>query len=307
MKRIMAFLVALALLDPPAWGIGLAMRFVDVTMENVEPGTHINLRVARNLPLVVYNQDTENPANVIVEAVPPNPREMKDGYEPIPSPHWLQAVPNRFSLGPKASASADIILDVPNDPKLVGHHYEVILWVHTDQQRQTREGTGVMVQAGLRSRFRLSIGTMGPASLQREKALKKLATINTNFSLSPQTQFIKDIPLGKSVDLKLEKRAGLKVVNESDDPVELKIRPAAQDPNVAPEAGYEYAPDPKWISVSPEKLKVEGNSIKQLMLKVTIPDKPQYHHKRYMFLIQTSLSDDSLPLQYNNMIYIDTD
>jgi len=311
MKRNCRTAVSMALImscisAAPTEAIGLAMRFVDVTLENVAPGTHVNLRVARNLPLVVINQDPDKSANVLVEAVPPNPKEMKEGYEPIPDPNWLKTVPSQFVLGPKASAASDVILDVPNDPKLIGHHYEVILWVHTNEQRRIVDGGGVLFQAGLRSRFRMSIGTLGPASLQREKALKKLETINTDFSVNPPTIFIKNVPVGRPIDLKLEKKASLKVVNEADDPVDLKVHPVASDPNVSPESGYEYAPDPKWLIVTPEKVHVPGNSIREIKMKLTIPDEPRYHGKHYMFLVQTTLADDTLPLFYDNRIYIDT-
>ena len=147
----------------------------------------MNLREARNLPLVVINQDAENDVDIVIESVPPSEKEMKDGYEPIPDPTWIKAIPNRFHLGPKASAAADILIEIPNDPTLVGKHYECIVWVHTDQRNRALMEGGVVLQAGLRSRFRLSIGTMGPEALQREKALEKLATINTNFSVRPET------------------------------------------------------------------------------------------------------------------------
>jgi len=287
--------------------IGIAMRFVDVTMENVQPGSSFNLRVTRNLPLIVINQDDQHDTDIVVESVVPREKEMKDEYEPMPDPSWVQAVPNRFHLGPKATASADIVITIPNDPKLIGHHYESILWVHTDQKNKALPTTGVMFQAGLRSRFRLSVGTMGPESLQREKALKKLATINTNFSVNPDNLFVNDIPLGQEIDLKAAKKASLKVVNQADETVSLKIRRVPADPNVVPQAGYEYAPDTAtWLVVTPTNVKVDGNSIKEVKLRLRIPDQPEYHGKKYMFLVQTTLSDDSLPLAYNNMVYVST-
>jgi len=287
-----------------AHALGIAMRFVDITLEKVEPGTFVNLRLSRNLPLVVINQE-DTPVDIVIESVSPKAEEMKDGYEPSPDPTWVRAVPNRFHLGPKASASSDILIAIPNDPNLIGKHYEIIVWVHTEQKNKALSG-GVHVEAGLRSRFRLSIGTIGPAALQREKALKKLATINVNFSLSPDNLYAQDVELGKPVDLKAQKRASLKIINQSDDPVELKVSSVPQDPNVVPQSGYEYSPDPSWISLSPAQIKVPGNSIKEILLKANIPNRPENKGKKFMFLIQTTLSDDSLPLLYHNMVYLTT-
>lgn len=294
------------LMAQPGWSLGIAMRFVDVTLENVEPGLSVNLREKSNLPLVVINQDTDNSVEIVIEAVAPKDNEMKDGYEPIPDPTWVRTIPNRFRLGPGASASSDVLINIPNDPKLVGHHYEVIVWVHTDQKNRALAQGGVVFQAGLRSRFRLSIGTMGPASLQREKALKKLATINTNFSVGPDNLYIQEVPLGKTIDLKVERKQSLKVVNQADEDVSLKFVSASADPNVQPESGYTYAADPKWLTLTPTSMNVDGNSIKEIKLQLNIPDKPENRGKNLFFLVQTSLKDDSLPLLYHNMIYVKT-
>jgi hypothetical protein len=286
-----------------AFGIG--SRFADVTLENVDPGVTFNLRVFKNLPMIVLNLDNENGTDIAIETVLADAREMKDGYEPLPTPAWIQIVPDHFHLGPRASASADIVVSIPNDKKLVGHHFEGIIWVHTVHKNRALE-RGVMFETGLRHRIRLSIGTMGPESLQREKMLQKLATINTNFSISPDNLFVQDVTLGKTVDLRAEKKATIKIINEADEPVKLKMASAPADPNIIPQAGYANVPDPKWLQIEPSVVKVEGNSIKALQLKITIPDKPEYHHQKYMFLIKSTLADESLPLEYNNMLYVTT-
>lgn len=309
MKRNLRLFLAGCLCAALACGAdasGLAMRFVDITLENVEPGANFNVRVIRNLPFVVINLDGTYPADIVVESVVPDANEMKEGYEPIPDPSWIRVIPNRFTLGPKASASSDVIVEIPNDPKLVGRHFEVILWAHTDPKRHKKEGVAMLIQTGLRSRFRFSVGTMGPASLQREKALKKLATINANFSVSPDNHFVQNVPLGSAVDLKTLKKTSLKVINESDDPIKLRFDSISTDENILPQAGYVFTPDPKWMTVSPAVMLIPGNSIKELRLTVNIPDKPEYRDKKYMFLMRTTLADESLPLTYNNMLYIST-
>jgi hypothetical protein len=308
MKKISALILAGMMIAMPdhASALGLSMRFVDITLENVELGANFNLRVIRNLPLVVANQSTTHPTDVVIESTLPEGHEMKEGYEPIPDPSWIQIVPNRFTLGPKASASSDVVVQIPNDPKLLGRHFEAIIWAHTDPKKNAAQGTGVLIQAGLRSRIRLSIGGMGPAALQKEKALKKLATINTNFSINPDNLFVQDIAVGSKVDLKAAKKGSLKIVNQSDDPVKLKLTPIVPDENIMPQSGYVYAPDPKWLTLSPEVASVEGNSIKEVKLQVSIPNKAEFRGKKYMFLVRTTLADESLPLAYNNMIYVST-
>ncbi len=305
--RVVPLAIIVMLQSLPAGAMGLALRFVDVTLEKVPLGTSFNMRVLKNLPLVVSNLDDTEGTDVVVESVLPQLREMKESYEPIPDPTWIKVIPNRFHLGPKASASADVLVTIPNDPKLVGHHFEGILFAHTEQRNRRLNAHGVVFQTGLRTRFRMSIETLGPASLQKEKALKKLATINTNFSVSPDNLFVQSVPVGKPFDLKLEKRASFKIINQADDPVELKIGPIPPDPLISPQAGYKDVPDYKWLTVTPNVIKVAGNAIKEIKLRINIPDKPEYKNQKYMFVLQTTLIDESLPLAYDNMLYVTTE
>ena len=288
-----------------AQALGISLRFVDITLEKVEPGAQFNLRVLKNLPMVVKNLDNEEGVDIVVQATLPNAAEMKDGYEPIPDPNWIKILPDHFHLGPAASASSDVIVSIPDNKALIGRHFECIIWARTDR-KQKGDTKGVVIQTGLRTRLRMSIGIMGPESLQREKALKKLAEIDTNFTISPDNLYIQDVAVGKALDLKRDKKASLKVVNQADSAIDLKIAPVQADPNIIPQAGFENVPDCSWLTITPAKVSVNGNSIKELKMSLAIPDDAKYKNKKYMFLIKTSLTDDSLPLAYYNAVYVTT-
>src|SRR5262245_15537034 len=105
MKKSYLMCLLLMVVSPWIWAKGIAVRFVDIVMENVEPGTNVNLRVYKNLPLVVINNDNED-MDVAVEVVLPDAKEMKEGYEPIPDPTWIKVLPDKYHLGPRASASS---------------------------------------------------------------------------------------------------------------------------------------------------------------------------------------------------------
>jgi hypothetical protein len=303
-KLFLALLIAL-LLPWPVFARGIAMRFVDITLEHVEPGVSFSIRQLKNLPLIVANLEDE-PVDIGISIEFPEQREMKESYEPMPDPNWVRVIPNSFHLGPKASAASDVFISIPNDPKLIGHHYEAIIWAHTTHGNKVLPQGGVFIETGLRSRIRISVGSAGPAALQLEKAMKRIAEINTNFSVSPDDVYAMGVDVGRTIDLKAEKKASLKVINEADEPVELKFNVVPHDPNISPASGYEDAPDLKWLTLSPAKMKMEGNSIREIKLKLNIPDKPEFRNKRYAFFVQTTLANEELPLAVNNVVYVNT-
>src|SRR2546430_1011904 len=108
MKKSFWWMACLLVVPSSLWSKGMALRFVDVVLENVSPGTSVNLREYKNLPLVVLNNDNED-MDVAIEIVIPEAKEMKEGYEPIPDPTWIKILPDHFHLGPNASASSDVL------------------------------------------------------------------------------------------------------------------------------------------------------------------------------------------------------
>jgi hypothetical protein len=305
MKHFRKILLLWLLVPSTVHALGISLRFVDITLEKVSPGTAFNLRVLKNLPMIVKNLDSEEGVDIVIQAVLPNPNEMKDGYEPMPDPNWVRILPDHFHLGPGASASSDVLVTIPDDKSLIGRHFECIIWARTDR-KAIGDTHGVVLQTGLRTRLRMSIGIMGPESLQREKALKKLAEIDTNFTISPDNLFVSDIEVGKAIELKRDKKTSLKVINQSDNGIDLKITPVPADPNIIPQGGYENVPDCQWLKITPATISVNGNSIKELKMTLTVPDQPEYKNKKYMFLIKTTLTDESLPLAYYNSVYVTT-
>src|SRR4051794_37952756 len=114
-----------ALGPAPVFGaVAIAMRFVDITLENVPPGAAFSIRSLKNLPLVLVNQDDRAEGiDIGIEINVPEKNEMKEGYEPIPDPSWIRVTPNSYHLGPKASASSDVLINIPDDKALIGKHY----------------------------------------------------------------------------------------------------------------------------------------------------------------------------------------
>lgn len=274
-----AMIAALALGDARAVfaTVGLTSRFADVVLENTKVGQVYNLRKEFNVPYTLKNH-SESPTAVALEIVIPEQPELSPNYEAIPDPAWLKIVPNQATIPGNGSTFAEIILQVPDDPKYVGRHYQAAIWSHTS-------GEG-LIGAGVKSRLRFSTGP-GPDTLKAEKARKAMMTLD--FDMLPQTLYVNDVEVGSAFDVREKTGKSIKVTNRAETPVGFTFASVPWDGRYQLE-GFEPAPDPKWLTVEPGTLTLEGLMIKPLKMTLNIPDDKKQAGKKYAFLVKAQLT-----------------
>jgi len=271
--------------------IGLATKFGDIILENVEPGETYNLREARQVPFIVSNTG-DAPTDIVVETVIPDIPKMKEGYEPIPDPTWLRVMPDRLKVQAKEDGFFDIILSVPNKPEYVGKHYQADIWAHS--------GDKGLFGVGVKGRVRFSTGP-GPETLKAEKLKKLMYTLD--FEMTPSEIYVTDVSPGEKIDVKAVTGKSIKVANFATSPLALKCTPKTWDGRFKMPMDYEPGPDPSWITFAPDELNVEGDSIGQMKVYVTVPDDKAHRGKKYAYLLQAGVVK-GMDLEIYTRLYI---
>jgi hypothetical protein len=276
--------------------IGLAVRFPEIEMENVKPGSVINLREIRGVPYVVINgSDHTVDVQVVTEVPVPGPGQAKVDYEPVPNPDWLRVVPNQFKLGPGDLASAEVILAVPDDPTLVGRHFQVNIHARAD-------GQGMFAPA-VNNYIRFTVGGLGPQSAKKEK--KRVVLGALDLDITPPVIRLEKVPLGQSLAVKDLKGIQLKLTNRGNDKVKLKLKSAKMENNQR-EAGWD-TPDPTWLTIKPSVVKIKPDQVKATNVTLTIPDTPENKGRKFMFLIQAELAGMDFPLDIYSRVFVTTE
>ena len=276
--------------------IGIASRFSDVILENLSIGGNYNMTQIKNLPLTIINNSSiEMPMQVEVEA--PAKTELQEGYEPIPDVTWVKILPSQFTLAPHARNLSDIVISIPNDPKLVGKSYQVMFWAHSVQQG--------FLGVGVRVRVRFSIATSSPESKKLEAQKKRM--LDLNFRLDPIVANAGSVKPGESLNLNKDRDVNIKLVNTSSTRMKLKIESIGYRNEMTPPLGYEALPDPMWLVVKPGILKAKPDTITPLKLKLKIPNDPKYKGKKYAALIFVSLVGEDIPVNVYSQVLITTE
>ena len=269
--------------------IGLSTQFVNVVMENLEPGRSYNLRELRGIPYTVKNRG-DGAVDVIVEVTVPVETEIIEPYEPIPDPTWMQVVPGRFRLGAGEPGFSDLIITIPDDKKYVGRHFQAMVWAHT-------VGTGFMA-AGVKSHIRFTVGK-GPETLAEQERQK--AMVELNYDLWPAGLHVMRARPGK-YDVKAEEKRSHKLTNRSEKPLELVLRaaPWSSVPSALPK-GYEAPTDLSWVKFEPETVKVEPESLKDIRMMLDVPE--ALKGKKNAFLVQLTLPIGTI-VNMSNTVYV---
>lgn len=277
----LAAALLLGLLAPAAEAkVGLGARFGDVILEGAKPGATYSLREASRVPFAVENRG-DAPTDVVIELQKPNPDHLAKDYEAVPDPSWFKAVPDRLSLAAKGMGYCDILLTIPDDPKLVGRSFQVQVLarsVSTD---------GSVLGAAVQGRIRVSIGK-GPQSVQEEK--RKKAMQQLDLDVSPKDLYLVGVTPGKAWDSRKEAKKSIRVANFAPDTLNLRLTPEKWDRRFPLPAGFEEMPDPSWIRVSKATVTVESEEIGLASLIVTVPDKPEHRGRRWAATVKTGLT-----------------
>ncbi len=291
-------LTALAYKNAQA-SIGMRTPFGEVAVKNLQIGLTYSLTKLINLPLRLINEG-DKPINIESEVIPVPKGGLKKGFERIPDSSWVKLAKHHFTVQPLHEAVSDVIISIPNDPKLLGRKFQVDIWSRS-------VGKHGMYQTGLESRLLLFINSTPPTEKQLKEKFVNKKLSNLNFDLFPSAGVAKDVPLGKDFDLMKERHLSIKIVNPNDQKLNFQLRSIANwEVELPLPPGVQDAPDPKWVRPAKEIISVAPNMIKETPLIVHIPDLPEYRGKAFFFVISADILEQDIPTHVYYQLVVKT-
>ena len=284
-KILMAAAVLASALNARA--LGLRTPFGEVIVNHLKIGQTYSLNDLVNLPLRVVNTGDQE-VNLSIETIPTPPNEAREGYDPIPSLNWVRVAQSSFTFAPNHEVATDLIITIPNDPSLLGRGFEADIWSHTSSWR-SHFGVGVV------SKLLLRIDSTPPSEEELKKKFVDAHVANLDFTVLPSEKDIDEVPLGREIDLRKERKVAIKLVNPNDQTMSFRIRSIPLwESMIAPPDGYEAAFNPQWLKPDSDVVKVEGNSIGETSLKLNIPDEPRVHGKKFLFIVSVDVLEQAI-------------
>ncbi len=258
--------------DEPAPAKGVRTDFGDVLIENLGIGKTYNLRELAGKPLKITNQGRET-LNLLIDVHIPKESEMLPerrhlGFKPIQSIDWITISQSQFVVPSGESAFTDVLINIPNDPKLYGKKFQGSIY-----SRSTGKG---FLQLGVWSHIFISIVPDTKTQSKVEESRKQGFVGTMDYTLLPDKLILKNIPIGRSLDISKEIKRTIKLANSGTSAVQLRVKviPLGDSP-LALQEGFEEPKDIKWLATSADSFTVEPDSFVDPGFILTLPnDKP---------------------------------
>jgi len=280
---------------------GIRTDFGDVQIDNLGIGRTYNLRDLAGTPLKVTNTGG-NTINLVMTAEIPTETMITEirrelGYKPIPSPEWVTLSRSQFVVPAGESAYSDVIITIPNDPKLYGKKFQASIYSRTT-------GGDAFLQIGVWSHLQLGIAQSPEAQEAIEKNRKRGVIGTMEYTLLPDKLVIENAPRGKQVDIKNDLKRSIMIANSGAEPIELRVKtvPIGDTP-LSLQSGFEEG-RLDWLKVKSPTVEVGGASFADTGLVLSLPADPALAGKRFMFVIKVEPADpDMVGVTFYGKVY----
>lgn len=296
MRLMIAILAAAAV---PASGAGLKTQFGEVVVKGLKIGKTYSMHKLVNLPLRLVNTgDAE--VEVTISVIQPSKDVLRDGYDVIPSTSWVALDRESLVIGPSREAATDIQVSIPNDRALLGKRLQVDFWSRS-------RDLIAPVAVGIQSHLLLHIDSVAPTDEELKAKFVDENLGNLDFTVSPMSRDLGLVPLGRAIDLRKEHKVTLKLINPNDHALNFRVRALPVWESLAvPPAGTAAALDAGWLKPSKEIVAVEGNTIGEVELTLTIPDEERARGKRFLMLIGIEVLEQKISTKVYSKIFATT-
>ena len=253
-------------------GHALSLRgsAAELFLGDVLPGTSVAGSKA-GARLRVENSGSET-VKLAFKAVSPPLQDLKDGWEPWPSPDRVRVDSLRTTLAAGEGADVEVAVRVPDEADLSGGQYQFdVLETGTDPA-----GASLTVK----TRVLLSVG----APLPRADVSAEGFAPRPGFTLAPPSAALDGVPLGRT-DAHPGAEATLKLVNAGDEDLTVTLSPAREwDDEARIKEGYEPAPNPRWLRFDPGVVVVRAGAIVRARIWADVPRQARYAGRRWAFV-----------------------
>jgi hypothetical protein len=106
---------------------GLSTSFADVMVPDVPLGNSWNIKNSKGSGLVLQNLG-DQPILIHVKILIPQPSELRDHAEALPSVNWITIQPVDFELAPHSQEDCNVIFTIPSKRNFRGRLYQAMIF-----------------------------------------------------------------------------------------------------------------------------------------------------------------------------------
>ena len=247
-------------------GKGLGVTPGALLVQDVVLGKLYDVSAVSGIPLTIQN-DSEQAQTYILSTHRPSELGLHGwlyGYAELPDPRWFWFDPQEVVAEPNSQGQARMYFKIPLEERYYNQHWVFALGI------KGKSGTG-MVQLALYPRIQLETESKAAVSARPDGPL----------GLEPSVVRVENLPLGTP------RQAKLTLYNNDAAPRRYRLTSktfptsAGQVPPISLSQGYEWIPEPSWVSPARGRVTVGSQERAAMSLGITIPKEPGHRGRNW--------------------------
>lgn len=255
--------------EKPKPSLGLSVQPGGLLIQYVKLGENYDLHQKSGIALLIENKDAQAHTYILSTSKPSQVGNKKwlKGYLEVPEPSWFWFEKDEVTVEAQSKKEVKMFLKIPQEEKYYNQHWAVSLGISGKPE------AGQMLALAVYPRYQLE--TEGKTGLKEKP--------DGLIGFEPSTLLFENLALGK------KGKAKIIIYNNDKKTHTYKIIPQiiAVDPTreqIVATPGYSWIPEIKWIRIK-KRLRIEPGESKELIVFVNIPNKQEYHQRKWEALI----------------------
>jgi len=268
---------------------GIAINnYGEVLVENLQIGSQYSMTKLVNLPLIVVNQSPDS-SEIKLTVVKPPKEGLKAGFEAIPDVNWVKLEAEEVTIPANGTYRTDVLIKIPDKSAYRGKKYQVNFLAATKPPASGMMTIAMAVQGRM-------LFTTVPV---KQKTVGELKTANIDFVFVPARIEVKDVELGKKVEIMAPEQKSTEIKNNSQEKMALNLSSLNISQTVVKlDSGYEAAPQADFLMFKEDEITIKPGATAPFKMILEIPDKPEYQGKNFEFVVSADTGSDTAGKRY---------
>ena len=237
-------------------------------LQDIVPGKVYDIYQETGLKLTVYNDDTVGHTYLLSTHRPSEWGKWERGYLEIPDPKWCWFEEDELTVGPNGQGYGNIFLKVPDEERYYNQRWVVVLRV------MGKPGPGGIALA---INVRIQIETESKVDLKGKP--------DGVIGIVPSTVVLEKGGDGKKVT----------IFNNTDFPQTYKVYPLEEKEKLKTyiSSGFKPLPEPKWLKLNKETLKIPPGSKKTFTVGLSAPEGETGTNEKWEYIVFVEGKDNT--------------
>lgn len=248
-------------------GKGLRVSPGALFVQHVFLGKLYDVYEASGVQLTIHNDSEREQTYVLSTHMPSDvgAHGWLHGYAEVPDLSWFWFDRYEVVIAPHGEGRVNMYFEIPNEERYYNQHWVFALGINGKPEPGNVIQLGAYPQIQIETKSQEGVGARPAGPL----------------GLAPSVISIGNLPLGTP------RQATLRLYNNTAETRRYRLASktfpaqAGRLSPIAPSRGYEWVPEPSWISPQKEQVRIGPQESAAVSLRITIPKDPDHRGRRW--------------------------